>query len=189
MNRIANLFIETGLLQFGTFETPSGWQPFTLNLDYLPSYPDTLSAVVAEARALLPEVDYLLAMADAVPLGVALGVALHKPLVYSRGTDEAPVFDLVGAYDIGHSGALLASVVDDGRKLARLAEGARRVGVDARVAVALIDLGIAQVDALEVHALVRLPDAVDRLAASGELPAGHAAAVHAWIDKRRGQRR
>lgn len=181
MSRIANLLIDAGLLQFGTFETPSGWQPFTLNLEYLPSYPDTLAAVVAEAQALLPDVEYLLAMADAVPLGVALGVALHKPLVYSRGTDEPPVADLVGAYDIGHTGALLASVLGEGRKLTRLAENARRVGVDARVAVVILDLGISPVEGLDVHALVRLPDAVEALAASGDLPAGHADAVRRWI--------
>ena len=181
MSPIANLLINAGLLQFGAFETPSGWRPFTLNLEYLPSYPDLLAAIVAEARALLPDVEYLLAMADAVPFGVALGAALHKPLVYSRGTDEPPVADLIGAYDIGHSAALLASVLDDGRKLAHLADNARRVGVDARVAVAIIDLGVSQVDSLDVHALVRLPDAVEALAASGDLPVGQAAAVHKWI--------
>ena len=185
MNRIAKLLINAGLLQFGTFETESGWQPFTLNLEYLPSYPDTLAAVVSEASALLPEAEYLLAAADALPLGVALGAALHKPLVYSRGTDEPPVTDLVGAYDIGHTAVLLGSVVVDGRLLTRLAENARRVGLDARLAVAIVDLGIAHVDGLDVRALVRLDEAVDALAAAGDLPAGHASAVHEWIASRR----
>ncbi len=181
MSRITRLLIDAGLLQFGNFETASGWQPFTLNLEYLPSYPDTLAAIVAEARALLPDVEYLLAMADAVPFGVAVGMALHKPLVYSRGTDEPPVADLVGAYDIGHTGALLASVLGDGRKLTRLAENARRVGVDARVAVVIIDLGISHVDGLAVHPLVRLEDAVADLSTAGDLPSGQAAAVRDWI--------
>ena len=112
---------------------------------------------------------------------VAVGMALHKPLVYSRGTDEPPVADLVGAYDIGHTGALLASVLGDGRKLTRLAENARRVGVDARVAVVIIDLGISHVDGLAVHPLVRLEDAVADLSTAGDLPSGQAAAVRDWI--------
>lgn len=181
MTTIAGRLLDAGLLQFGQFETEDGWRPFTLNLDYLPSYPATLAAIVEAAQSALPDVDYLLAMADAVPFGVALGASLHKPLVYSRGSDAPPVADLVGAYDIGHSGALLASVLDDGARLERLAANARSVGVDARIAVVILDLGISPVHELDVHALVRLPDAVEQLAAAGNLPSGHADVVRAWI--------
>jgi orotate phosphoribosyltransferase len=181
VNAIAELLIEAGLLQFGRFETLHGWRPFTLNLEYLPSYPQVLAAITTETVALLPEVEYMLAMADAVPYGIAVGVALHKPVVYSRGSDAAPVADLVGAYDIGHSGALLTSVLDDGKALRRLAANARSVGVDARVAVAILDLGYAKVPDMEMHALVRLPDAVTRLADECLIPSGQVDAVRAWI--------
>lgn len=186
MTTIATRLIEAGLLQFGQFETATGWRPFTLNLAYLPSYPSLLAAVVTAAQTHMPDVEYLLAMADAVPFGVALGVALHKPLVYSRGTTEPPVADLVGAYDIGHSAVLLAAVVEDGMQLSRLALQARSVGLDARKAIAILDLGIGSVDGLGVRSLVRLPDAVDDLVASGDLPAGQADAVHDWIRQNSG---
>lgn len=185
MTTIAQRLIESGLLQFGQFETDDGWRPFTLNLDYLPSYPATLAAIVDQTRALLPDVEYLLAMADAVPYGVALGAALAKPLVYSRGTDALPVADLVGAYDIGHTGALLASVLEDGAKLDRLAKNARSVGVDARIAITILDLGISQVHELDVRALVYLPAAVEQLADAGDLPGGHVDVVRTWIASQR----
>lgn len=185
MSDIAPLLIESGLLQFGRFETLQGWRPFTLNLEYLPSYPQVLAAITADTVAVLPDVEYMLAMADAVPFGIAVGVALHKPVVYSRGTDAAPVADLVGAYDIGHTGALLTSVLDDGRALRRLAVNARSVGVDARFAVAILDLGYAVVPDLEIHALVRLPDAVTRLADERLIPAGQVDAVRTWIGAQR----
>lgn len=185
MTAIASFLIESGLLQFGRFETPHGWRPFTLNLEYLPSYPQVLAAITAETVALLPDVEYLLAMADAVPYGISVGVALHKPVVYSRGTDAAPVADLVGAYDIGHTGALLTSVLEDGKALMRLAANARSVGVDARFAVAILDLGYSAVPDMEIHALVRLPDAVTRLADERLIPSGQVDAVRAWIAQQR----
>ena len=185
MRTPAKLLIDAGLLQFGRFETANGWRPFLLNLAYLPSYPSVMSELVSAAVARVPDAEYLLATADAVPFAVALGLALQRPLVYSRGSAEPPVTDLVGAYDIGHSAALIAGTLDDGERLAQLASGARRVGLDARAGIAIVDLGIAPVANMEMRALFMLPDAVDELVASGDLPSRQARAVHDWIAARR----
>lgn len=106
---LIEMLYSSGLIQLGNFAQPDGTRsPMLLRFDLLASYPAILDAV-AEALAplLRPAPSRLLCAWDAVALGTALALKTGIPLVYSRGIQDAPVQDLVGAYDIGHQTILL----------------------------------------------------------------------------------
>ena len=171
--------IEAGILQFGHFDGC----PIHFNFALLPSYPDLLNDLAMMAAPLVGQVDHLVATSDALALGTALALQTRVPLVYSQGGIDSPAFDLVGAYDIGHPALLVDLVILDAERVARLAEGARTVGLEINRCLCLIATpGQA---ALAVEALIDMDDVLDQLVAAGEIPAAHADRVSAWL---RGQR-
>jgi orotate phosphoribosyltransferase len=185
---LVRLFIEAGLLQFGRFQTPSGTRPFLVNLDYLPAYPDILKQIAAEARSYLDAltVHRLVATADAVPFGVALALETGISLVYSRGQGKEAVYDLAGAYNIGHASVLLVNATETLLSLDGFIAGARRVGLDIHTAVAIFDPGTTAPKAdVTARAMINLPAALEILAAQGELPIQQASTVRAWIAEQR----
>lgn len=183
---LVQLFMEAGLLQFGRFQDSSGTRPFLTNLDYLPAYPDILKQVVAETRLHLDglAVQRLVATPEAVPFGVALALETGISLVYSRGQGKEAVYDLAGAYNIGHASVLLVNTTETLLFLGGFIAGARRVGLDIHTAVAIFDPGTTVPD-ITARAIINLPDALEILAAQGELPIQQALTVRAWIAEQR----
>lgn len=178
MSDLLDLLLDAGLIQFGWFEP--GGAPFKLSLEMLPAYPDVLKAVAAEARPFLAQApcDRLVCLPDSLPLGIALSLETGIPLVYSRGSGEAAVYDLVGAYDIGHPALLLVNTLDAAQDLSQFVGGAHRVGLNILQAVAVVNLGRLPPPAdFAVRALLHLPDAVHHLAGNGRLPVRHAQVV------------
>src|SRR5690606_15768906 len=108
MADLVQMLLKTGLLQFGRFAVQSGWKPYRLNLHMLPSYPDVLGALIEEAVPAVGEVDRLVAAADAIPFGVGLRLCTGIAPVYSRRTDEGPVYDPARAYVISDPALLVA---------------------------------------------------------------------------------
>ena len=180
---ILELLLETGLLQFGWFDEQQ--VPYQLNLDLLPSYPDVLAQIVEYAAPLVRQVDHLVSVPSALPLGIGLSLKTGVPLVYSRGMDNStPVYDLVGAYDIGHPAMLLANDLRDSGNLARLTNNARQVGLEIERLLVLVDDGTLGQDTIPMTSLIHLPTAVDRLVETGHLPPGHGRAVDRWLQTR-----
>jgi hypothetical protein len=186
MNSVAMLLAEAGLLQFGSFYVDGVESPVQTYLDMLPSYPDVLRELVQVMAPLVPKVDYLLAAADSVPLGVALSLQGDVPLVYSRGTDDPAVFDLVGAYDIGHPAALVTNVFGDNDSTLKLAKKSEGVGLEIRRAVCVLNLRARLFSAFPVTALLSLDDLLDDFVRTRVLPERESRAVRAWL--RRGCR-
>lgn len=184
MTTLIDAYFAAGLLQFGTFQHSAGERPFQIDLTMLPSYPDLLQITAEQILTLLTEqqLDYWLADAESVPLGVALSLLTEIPLVFSRGGDDAPVFDLVGAYDIGHPTTLLTYSQVDANRTARLIAGARRVGLDVTTLLTVVDAGRAPLDGVTVRSLFTLAGVADRLFEQGKLPAGQREAVRAWLE-------
>lgn len=184
-DELTRLLLETGLMQFGRFNSASEPIPFRFSLEVLPAYPDVLRILVARANTLLTSVyaNRLLCTADALPFGVGLSLETDIPLVYSRGSKDAPVYDLVGAYDIGHPALLLTNVLGDFEPVAQLMAGAQRVGLEIHMMLAIVDLGIATIPHdKRLLALLRLPDVIEALSQSGQLPQAHARTVQQWIE-------
>ncbi len=184
MSDLARMLIDAGLLQFGSFVVNGDEVPFQGSLAMLASYPDVLRAVTDAAAPLIPPADHLLATNEAVPLGVALSLHTGIPLVYSRGTDAAPVVDLVGAYDIGHPAVLVTTLLSSAAPVTRLLEGARRVGLEVHTVVPIIDAGAVQLPDREIVPVLRLAEIVADLVENGMLPEGQGWFVLAWIGGR-----
>ncbi|MCZ2095261.1 MAG: hypothetical protein LC121_03125, partial [Anaerolineae bacterium] len=129
---LAQGLIDAGLIQFGWFWRGGETVPVALHLDMLASYPDLLQLVALEAQNKVAglHANRLLCAANALPFGIAFSLRSGVPLVYSRSSADAPVFDLVGAYDIGHPALLLTNSVGDGDAHAALVSAARRVGLE-----------------------------------------------------------
>lgn len=177
---LTTLLVETGLIQFGSFIVDGEDRPVLFSLDMLSSYPDVLRRVTEALAPAIGRVDHLVCTPEAVPLGVALSLQTSVPLVYSRGRGEEPVNDLVGAYDTGHPAILITTVYGSDAQIDRLAASARRVGLDVKQIIAVVDVTTGQSD-LPVHALIRLGDMVGEMEAADTIPAGQADIVRAWI--------
>lgn len=181
MNALTTALLETGLVQFGEFATSAGFRPFQTSLEMIASYPDVLQLAASEAASRLPDTEFLLAAPDAVTLAVVVGMERKLPVVFSRGCGESPVYDLVGAYDIGHAAVLIAGASNEPEQLRQLAEGARRVGLGVHTVLVVVETAPVVLPDSEVIALVRLPEVARRLADAGRLPAGQARAVAEWL--------
>jgi orotate phosphoribosyltransferase len=117
-------------------------------------------------------------------MGVGLSLHTGIPLVYSQGRGEAAVFDLIGAYDIGHPALLITDVLDEPDTLDDLIQKARRVGLEVNTVLAVIDTGRATLSGenLDIIALAQLREIVESLLEQGELPAGQGDAALKWIE-------
>jgi hypothetical protein len=178
MNPLAQRLLDAGLIQFGWFQHPSAMLPFALSLEMLASYPDILDQAAREAQAAIStlQVTRLLCTPDAIPFGAAVSLRTGIPLVYSRGAGEAPVFDLIGAYDIGHSTLLLTNSLGWSDSPSGLVNGARRVGLEVHTAITILQTR-PELEDFAVLPLLRLIDMVRDLEADELLPERHAEAV------------
>lgn len=184
MIALGDLLLDTGLLQFGRFGHEENTSPLAFRLEMLPAYPDVLREVIRRAKVLLNgvQVNRLLCVSDSLPLGIGLCLETDIPLVYSRGSDEAAVHDLVGAYDMGHPAVLLLNVLEKYQTISPLVANAARVGLEVHTLFTVVDFGVAHVPpSFSVFSLLRLPDMLDDLVQQGKLPAGQAEWVQAWI--------
>lgn len=176
MSDLLQQMIDTGMIQFGQFPRNGVFVPVQFHFDMLASYPDVLDAAATELSRSLPPVDRLVCPVDSVPLGVALALKTGVPMVYSRGGTHDAVHDLVGAYDIGHP-AMFVTNVAGMTDYSELLSSVRRVGLDVRGTIALVNLKRAP----DVTALFRLDEIVDVLVERGSLPGGQAEAVRQWL--------
>ncbi len=185
---LIQLLVETGLVQFGRFQDGAITRPFRLSLDYLPAYPHVLKIIAKTAQELLDglTIHRLVATADAIPFGVAVGLQTDLSLVYSRGTAKEAVYDLAGAYNIGHAAVLLTNVLEDARPLTPFITSARRVGLEIHALLAVVDLYIgAPIPDVNIQSIVTLPAMVQHLAGQDSLPAGQAETILSWIEAQR----
>ncbi len=181
MKLAPDALLDCGLLQFGRF----GDAPLCFHCGLLPSFPQLLQELAVLAAAQVSGVDRLLAAPDALALGTALALQTGVPLVYSRGTHDATVSDLVGAYDIGHPTLLLCCEINEESELLELARRAQTVGLEVKAALLLLGDGRHCLGHLPLVSLFSLPELVDQLVADGALPAGQAALVRRWLISRR----
>ncbi|GAB4310782.1 MAG: hypothetical protein Kow00117_04160 [Phototrophicales bacterium] len=173
-------FLRAGLLQFGVFGVHQA--PFKLNLSLLASYPHILRQIAQETAPLIQGVDRLVCEASAVPMGVAVSLEVNIPLVYSLGTDQAGVYDLIGAYDVGHPTALILHVWEQ-KTHQKLIEKAKHVGLEVQQVISLFDLGN-QPMGTTFSAIFNLLQVINDLEMQGNIPPGQAEAIRGWLKHR-----
>ena len=186
MDDLARQLINAGLIQFGAFVRDGETLPVDLHLSMIGSYPDLLDSLAALAAEAVrgTNATHLLSTSDAIPFATAISLRMRLPLVYSRGGGEAAVFDLVGAYDIGHPALLVTNSIGFDVSPSELAQSARRVGLEIHTVIAILkartDMPARDVN---VVPLFRLRDVVNDMAASGALPNGQARRVLGWLER------
>ncbi len=189
MSDLAQKLIDVGLIQFGWFgidrKHPFAVQtPFALHLEMLPSYPDVLEQAAREVVAAVDGMNFtrLLCTFDSLPLGVVVSQISRIPLVYSRGSDEAAVFDLVGGYDIGHSTLMLTNVLGLEQPLTTMLRDVALIGLGVTTIVPILEVrNQPQAAGVKVLPLLRFSNVVRDLAANDQLKLGHAQAVFNWL--------
>lgn len=181
-DKLLTMLIDNGLVQFGRFDRDGAIVPMLLNFDLLPSYPDTLSYIVEQAAGQISaDVERIVCAADSVPLGVGLSLKTQIPLVYSRGRGEAPVHDLVGAYDVGHPAALVINVLEDMEKVQHFIGQAEKVGLHIHFVFAITNLNEHQPKDFEISVLMPFGMMLDEMERSGAVTGGQVNAVRQWI--------
>jgi orotate phosphoribosyltransferase len=179
---IARALFEKGLFQVGHFVVDGIASPYRLQLSMLPSYPALMSQIV-DAMAVIvgqDDCDFLLSTPDASALAGAVSVQAKIPLVHSRGRGEKAVFDLVGAYDVGHPSCLVTYTTRDA-DIRRVIEAGQQTGLEVRRVVAILDAQADAIFSVPVSSLVTLSVVVDELARDGLLPAQQAQAIRGFI--------
>src|SRR5262249_12762411 len=130
----------------------------------------------------------LLSTADSIPFGVAVSLQTGIPLVYSQGTHQPPIHDLVGAYDLAHPTTLVTNILDNPTPLIHLAHNAKRVGLDVQRTIAILDLQTTPpTQELQTISSLHLSEIANELANTGDIPEQHAKAVNEWILHERSQ--
>jgi hypothetical protein len=143
--------------------------------------------LVAEAKSCLAgiQANRLLCTSDALPFGVGLSIETDIPLVYSRGSNDVAVHDLVGAYDIGHPVVLLMNIFADFDSIAHFVDGAKQVGLEINSVLVIVNLGIAPLPQnIPTYALLRLPSLIKELELAGQLPTPQANVIEQWLESR-----
>lgn len=187
-NRLLNGVLAAGLIQFGHFADPDHQeaQPVRLQLEMLAAYPALLREIGQAAAAHLANqgIERLVCPHDSLPVGVVVSQMLDIPLVYSRGKIDAPVHDLVGAYDVGHPAAFIVNGYDGqtDAMLQALTRSAARVGLHLAGGIAVVSLKRVE-DINRVKPLITLVDALADLVADGWLTGPQRETVARWLDR------
>ncbi|MBC8098091.1 MAG: hypothetical protein H7Y11_01495 [Armatimonadetes bacterium] len=173
---LAAQLVKSGLIEFGYFQNPKPGA-YRLRFDLLPAYPQLLGQVATALIALFDTatIDRWVCDSDSVPLGTAISLQTGIPLVYSAGKGEAPLYDLVGAYDVGHPAALILNVVTDAGLVHRLIAQGAQVGLEIKTGVALMGINATP----EITPLLPFETFIRHLMDAGMLPAGQATAIYA----------
>jgi hypothetical protein len=135
---IARQLADSGILQFGVFMEPGKRVPYQLHLAMIPAYPELCGMVVDAVIDKLSDkaFDRLVAHNDCSVIAGAIAYKAGISLVYSRGSSISPIYDLVGAYDVGHPACLLLNTIPD--NIEKFIAGCRQVGLEINSIVSLI---------------------------------------------------
>ena len=187
---------EAGCVQFGQFKLRSGLiSPIYVDLRLLVSQPRLLrrvSEVLAE-RAQTFKFDALAAIPyAALPIGVAVSLALDVPLVYPRkevknyGTERS----VEGAFERGQTVLLIDDLITRGHSKLEAIALLEAAGLKVKDILVLVDReqgGVEELDAhgYAVHAVLTLAQILDALVGAGKLTAARRDKVKSWLMENR----
>jgi hypothetical protein len=168
---LVDAILSAGLLQFGAFQQGDRHKPYRLHLDMLPSYPAVLAQASTAVAALIDgQPSRLVCTEDALALATVVSQTLKIPLVVHSGTLGHPAHNLVGAYDVGHSAALISlTTQQESALIKRLVAEAAGVGLNITQWVSLI--GLQPINEIRHAAVINLRDMADVLVERGEVSA------------------
>lgn len=180
---IAQQLLKTGILQFGLFVTDDGTTPYRLRLEMLPAYPQLLQNMVYRGIQTLATVkphDRLVSHAEAIPIATALSLNTGASLVYSQGTNQPAVHDLVGAYDVGHPACLIVNTLPD--DIEAFLTRCKTVGLDIHSIVEVVGVG-QTIPNIEHHAVFTMPALIHELKQNNAIPPHMATTVIDYLNQ------
>ncbi len=188
----ARLF-DLGAVQFGDFTLHSGRRsPIYMDLRLLVAQPDVLRQATAAYRRLAAGVKYDLLAAvpyGGLPIGVALALALDRPLIYPRKEVKAygAGRKIEGRFEAGQQALLVEDLITSGQSVLQGAEVLRQSGLAVTDVVVLIDReqgGRANLAAagIQVHAVMTLSELLAFLVTAGRLEPATRDAVRAALE-------
>lgn len=176
MYDLIRLFLDTGLLQFGSFDRI----PFRWNFEYLPSYPNVLVEIAERLEPQLQPADHLVSAPSMLPFALALSLKTGIPLAYGIGdADNKPT--IVGAYDIGHPAILVMEVIEDEQAVIEYVRYAGRVGLDIVQVVTIIRVGRLERLDLPHTALLDMESVVLELYQRSHITAFQHETIRRWL--------
>jgi uridine monophosphate synthetase len=189
---LSQRLFEIGAVQFGTFVLKSGAEsPVYVDLRLLVSDPPLLREAARSYAAVLQDLafDRIAAIPlAALPLGTAISLEMDRPMIYPRmdakahGTHRT----VEGTFARGEQAVVVDDVISSGLSKLEAIRPLEEAGLVVRDVVVLIDRGGTGAGELQeagyaLHAVTRLRDIVDHLAAQGSIGPDQADEVRAYI--------
>jgi len=195
MSQLANRLFDNGCIQFGTFTLTSGLtSPIYIDLRLLVGHP-LLLREVAHAMADVAHrltFDRIAAIPYAgLPIGVALAMAMDRPLIYPRkevkshGTHRA----IEGDFEPGETVLVVDDLITRGDSKLETIQPLEAAGLAVRDVLVLIDREQGGAEDLarrgyRLHAILRLTTMLDSLQKSGRITAPRHEEVLAYLERK-----